>query len=167
MLTPIVRIRQQHVTWKWWKQFLKQIITENLLPTRRHLAQKDNPDLRNNTFTRSVSCQIFHSDGSSTVMIVLYGHESFTRLPDPQSRPHTIPSPQGKTSQHKRLKCVEKQFKPISSSSSYIAIDGQLANPSWCRVPFGANDQNLIFFVWQLLSFFFMWGALSDERTGL
>jgi hypothetical protein len=33
-----------------------------------------------------------------------------------------------------------------SSNSSYIATDGQSASSSWCRAPFGAYDQILIFF---------------------
>jgi hypothetical protein len=40
-----------------------------------------------------------------------------------------------------------------NSSSSYIATDGQSASSYWCRASFGAGDQILIFFVWQLLSF--------------
>jgi hypothetical protein len=32
---------------------------------------------------------------------------------------------------------------------------------------FGAGDQTLHFFEQQLLLYFFMYGALSDERTGL
>jgi hypothetical protein len=38
-----------------------------------------------------------------------------------------------------------------SSSSSYIATDGHSAISSWCRAPFGAGDQMLHFFEWQLL----------------
>jgi hypothetical protein len=38
------------------------------------------------------------------------------------------------------------------ASSSYIATDG---------LGVGAHDQILIFFVWQLLSFFFMYGTLT------
>jgi hypothetical protein len=41
----------------------------------------------------------------------------------------------------------------VSSSSSYIATDGQSASLSWCRAPFGAGDQILNFFEWQFLSF--------------
>jgi hypothetical protein len=43
-----------------------------------------------------------------------------------------------------------------SSSSSYIAADNQSASSSCCRASVGAHDQILIFFVWQLCSFFFM-----------
>jgi hypothetical protein len=38
-----------------------------------------------------------------------------------------------------------------SSSSSNIATDGQSTSSSWCRAPFRAHVQILIFFVWQLL----------------
>jgi hypothetical protein len=50
----------------------------------------------------------------------------------------------------------ERACSSSSSSSSYIATDGQSASSSWCLAPFGANDQILIFFVSQLLAFFFM-----------
>jgi hypothetical protein len=33
--------------------------------------------------------------------------------------------------------------------------------------PFAAHEQILIVFVWQSLCFFFVYGALSDERTDL
>jgi hypothetical protein len=36
---------------------------------------------------------------------------------------------------------------------------------SWCQAPSGAHDQIFIT-VWQLQSCF-LWGAVSDERTGL
>jgi hypothetical protein len=38
-----------------------------------------------------------------------------------------------------------------SSSSSYIATDGQSASTSLCHAPFGASDQIFYFFEWQLL----------------
>jgi hypothetical protein len=62
---------------------------------------------------------------------------------------------------------ISPVYGPSASSSSHIATDGQSASSPWYRDSFGAHDQSLIFFVWQLLSFFFMQGALSDERTGL
>jgi hypothetical protein len=43
-----------------------------------------------------------------------------------------------------------------SSSSNYIATDSQSAISFWCHAPFGAGDQMLHFFEWQLLSLFFM-----------
>jgi hypothetical protein len=60
------------------------------------------------------------------------------------------------------------QVKSISSQSqSHIATDGQSVSKSWCRAPFETYDQ-IFSTVWQLRScFFFLWGALSDERTGL
>jgi hypothetical protein len=41
----------------------------------------------------------------------------------------------------------------------------QSVSQSWCRAPSGTNDQIFIT-VWQLRSCF-LWGALSDERSGL
>jgi hypothetical protein len=52
----------------------------------------------------------------------------------------------------------------ICRSRSHIATDGQSVSKSWCRAPSGAHDQIFIT-VWQLRSF--LWGALSDNRTGL
>jgi hypothetical protein len=57
------------------------------------------------------------------------------------------------------------------TSSSYIATDSQSTSSSWCRAPFGADDQILNFFEWQLLSFFlsffvFFFFFFSEERTG-
>jgi hypothetical protein len=49
-------------------------------------------------------------------------------------------------------------------SRSHIATDGQLVSKSWCPASSGVHDQIFIT-VWQLRSF--LWGALSDERTGL
>jgi hypothetical protein len=58
---------------------------------------------------------------------------------------------------------------PVSWSSSYeyIATDCQSARSPWCPAPFGAGDQMLHFFEWELRFYFFMYGALTDERTGL
>jgi hypothetical protein len=43
-----------------------------------------------------------------------------------------------------------------SRSYCYIVTVGQSASLSWCRAPFGAGDQMLHFFEWQLLFYFFM-----------
>jgi hypothetical protein len=58
-------------------------------------------------------------------------------------------------------------FSVSISSRSHITTDGQSATSSWCQASFGAGDQILLLFDWQLLYLFFMYGALSDERTGL
>jgi hypothetical protein len=50
----------------------------------------------------------------------------------------------------------------ISPSPSHIATDGLSVSKSWCRAPSGAHDH----YCW-ILRFCFLWGALSDERTGL
>jgi hypothetical protein len=41
-------------------------------------------------------------------------------------------------------------------SRSHITTDGQLASSSWCLTSFGASDQMLHLFEWQLFSLFFM-----------
>jgi hypothetical protein len=50
-------------------------------------------------------------------------------------------------------------------SESYVTTDGQPASLSWNKAPSGAYDQIFII-VWQL-RVSLIWGALSDERTGL
>jgi hypothetical protein len=52
-----------------------------------------------------------------------------------------------------------------SQSQSHIATDGQSVSKSWYRAPSGAHDQKflLLFDSYGLA----LWGALSDERTGL
>jgi hypothetical protein len=63
------------------------------------------------------------------------------------------------------LRCTLLYSFHQSQSQSHIATDGQSVSKSWCQAPSGAHDQ--IFITrWQLRSFF-LWGALSDERTGL
>jgi hypothetical protein len=46
-----------------------------------------------------------------------------------------------------------------------MATDGQSVIKSWCRAPSGAHDQ--IFITILQLGSCFLWGAISDERTGL
>jgi hypothetical protein len=59
---------------------------------------------------------------------------------------------------------------PPSQSQSHIATDGRSVGQSvskfWCRAPTRAHDEIFIT-VWQLWSCFFLWGAISHERTGL
>jgi hypothetical protein len=50
-------------------------------------------------------------------------------------------------------------------SQSHITTDSQSASQSWCQAPSGAQDQ--IFVTVRHLRFSSMWGALSDEATGL
>jgi hypothetical protein len=59
------------------------------------------------------------------------------------------------------------QLVPASQnqSQSHIATDRLSVSKSWCRAPSGAHDQIFIT-VWQL-RYFFLWGALSNERTGV
>jgi hypothetical protein len=53
----------------------------------------------------------------------------------------------------------------VNKSRSHIATDGQSISKSWCRVPSGAHDQ--IFITLLTVTVLFLWGALSDEKTGL
>jgi hypothetical protein len=58
------------------------------------------------------------------------------------------------------------QLKKIyTQNQSDITTDSQSVSQSWCRAPSGAHDQ-ICATVWQLRSCS-LWGALSDERTGL
>jgi hypothetical protein len=51
------------------------------------------------------------------------------------------------------------------SGQSHIATDGHSVSKSWYRAPSGVYEQISVT-VWQLRSCF-LWGALSDQRTGL
>jgi hypothetical protein len=53
----------------------------------------------------------------------------------------------------------------ISQSQSYVTTDGQSASLSWCQVPTWGLRQD--FYYSQTAANWLMWGALSDERTGL
>jgi hypothetical protein len=50
-------------------------------------------------------------------------------------------------------------------SQSYVVTYDQSASLSWCQAPSGAQDH--IFYYCQTVAGWLMWGALSDERTGL
>jgi hypothetical protein len=52
-----------------------------------------------------------------------------------------------------------------TQSQSYIMTDGQSASVSWCQAPIWGPRPN--FYYCETVSGFLMWGALSDERTGL
>jgi hypothetical protein len=63
-------------------------------------------------------------------------------------------------------RCIHlEKLRTYKVKVSHIVADGQSASKSWRRAPSGAQDQIFIT-VWQLRSSF-LWGALSDERTGL
>jgi hypothetical protein len=52
-----------------------------------------------------------------------------------------------------------------SQSQSYVTTDGQTASLSWCQAPtWGLRPD---FYYCQTVAGLLMWGALSDERTGL
>jgi hypothetical protein len=52
-----------------------------------------------------------------------------------------------------------------SQSQNYITTDGQSASLSWNKAPVWGLRPD--FYYCQITACFFMWGALSDERTGL
>jgi hypothetical protein len=53
----------------------------------------------------------------------------------------------------------------ITESESYVTTDGHLASLSWNKAPSGAYDQ--IFITCVTITVLFLWGTLSDERSGL
>jgi hypothetical protein len=72
---------------------------------------------------------------------------------------------------HYSFNCLELSWalrKSKSKSKSHCdwRSVSQSVSKSWCRAPSGAHDQIFIN-VWELRSSCFLWGALSDERTGL
>jgi hypothetical protein len=52
-----------------------------------------------------------------------------------------------------------------SQSQSYVTTDGQSASLSWCQAPIWGLRPDFCYC--QTLAGLLMWGALSDERTGL
>jgi hypothetical protein len=63
-----------------------------------------------------------------------------------------------------------QKLKTVSQSQSHIANDGrsvsQSVSKSWCRAPSGTHNQ-IISYYYLTVTVLFLWGALSDERTGL
>jgi hypothetical protein len=57
------------------------------------------------------------------------------------------------------------QSQSQSQSQSYIATDSHSVSKSCCRAPCGAYNQTIICCL--TVTVLFLWGALSDERTGL
>jgi hypothetical protein len=58
-----------------------------------------------------------------------------------------------------------RQLPPFSKSQSYVTTDGQSASLSWCQAPIWGLRPD--FYCCQTVAGLLMWGALSDERTGL
>jgi hypothetical protein len=52
-----------------------------------------------------------------------------------------------------------------SQSQSYVTTDGQSASLSWCQAPIWGLRPD--FYYCQTVAVLLVWGALSDERTGL
>jgi hypothetical protein len=63
------------------------------------------------------------------------------------------------------LVCLLLIWTQVKSSESYVKTDGQSVSLSWCQVPIW--DLRPDFFPPPLVAGLLMWGALSDERTGL
>jgi hypothetical protein len=53
----------------------------------------------------------------------------------------------------------------MSESESYVTTDGQSASVSWNKAPFWGLRPDLYYC--QIVAGLLMWGALSDEMTGL
>jgi hypothetical protein len=62
---------------------------------------------------------------------------------------------------------LEEAYFPwrLSQSQSYVMTDGQSTSLSWCQSPIWDLRPDLYFC--QTVAGLLMWGALSDERTGL
>jgi hypothetical protein len=52
----------------------------------------------------------------------------------------------------------------VSQSQSHIATDGQSVTKSWCQAPSGTQ---IFSYYYLTVTVLFLWGALSDEKTGL
>jgi hypothetical protein len=55
----------------------------------------------------------------------------------------------------------------LPESESYITTDGQSASLSWNEAPAWGLRPYFFFFYCQTFAGLLMWGALSDERTGV
>jgi hypothetical protein len=53
----------------------------------------------------------------------------------------------------------------MNESESYVTTDGQSASLSWNKAPIWGLRPDIYYSL--TLSVLFLWGALSDERTGL
>jgi hypothetical protein len=62
-------------------------------------------------------------------------------------------------------RCIRLETATVIKSQSHIATDGQSVSKSFYRAPSRARDQ--IFTIFGQLRSCFLWGTLSDERTGL
>jgi hypothetical protein len=65
------------------------------------------------------------------------------------------------TDSHAELNWTEFQ----SHSQSYVTTDGQPSSLSWCQAPIWGLRPDLVYCL--TVAGFLIWGALSDERTGL
>jgi hypothetical protein len=58
------------------------------------------------------------------------------------------------------------QLNSLSWVEFYVTADGQPASLSWYKAPIWGLRRDL-YYSYDNCGFFFLWGALSDERTGL
>jgi hypothetical protein len=63
----------------------------------------------------------------------------------------------------------QRAIQSQSQSQSYFTTDGQSVSMSWCRAQFGTFDHIYIYIYifFLMLQSCLIWGALSDERSGL
>jgi hypothetical protein len=71
----------------------------------------------------------------------------------------------GTYSLHLHGRKIRGQGTSVTQSQSYITTDGQSASLSWNKAPNWGLRPDLCYC--QRVAGSFMWGALSDERTGL
>jgi hypothetical protein len=62
-------------------------------------------------------------------------------------------------------RAIEPLMGKCSQSQNYITTDGQSASLSWCQAPIWGLRPD--FYYCQTVAGLLMWGAFSDERTGL
>jgi hypothetical protein len=73
-----------------------------------------------------------------------------------------VPSPTGLMT---IFYCLLSTTESECESESYVTIDGQLASLSWNKAPIWGLRPD--FYYRHTFAGLLMWGALSDERTGL
>jgi hypothetical protein len=74
------------------------------------------------------------------------------------------PNPSSLTVEDLPHSCSTTYLMSECESESYIMTDGQSASPPWNKAPRGLRPD---FYYCQTIAGLLMWGAVSDERTGL
>jgi hypothetical protein len=78
---------------------------------------------------------------------------------------HWVPFSSPSTTRRATMEVLEPASTRESQSQSNVTTDGQSASLFWCQVP--TWDLRPDFYYCLTLTGFLMWGALSEERTGL